>query len=178
MPDAELQELRAQVDCRAVLEHAGWTLDGPESTRNAMKYRGGPAQIVIVTHDGRGSFDPLNNAKGDVIALAQHVWGGSLGHARKALRPLAGVAPIVESNSGGCICSAAQCTPKLGPRGKALSRLEGLRLLDRQARATRIDYRQSRRGGCDPRRYLRHRLGGAPNGRGGTVWMGDARTGL
>ena len=95
MPDAELQELRAQVDCRAVLEHAGRTLDGPESTRNAMKYRAGPAQIVIVTHDGRGWFDPLNNAKGDVIALAQHVWGGSLGHARKALRPLAGIAPIL-----------------------------------------------------------------------------------
>ena len=94
MPDAELQELRAQVDCRAVLEHAGWTLDGPESTRNAMKYRGGPAQIVIVTHDGRGWFDPLNNAKGDVIALAQRVRGRSLGHARKALRPLVGIAPI------------------------------------------------------------------------------------
>jgi len=95
MPDLELHELRAQVDCRAVLEKAGWTLDGPESTKNAAKYRGGQARIVIVTHNGRGWFDPLNDAKGDVIALAQYLWGGNLGHARKALRPLAGIAPSV-----------------------------------------------------------------------------------
>ncbi|BAU94210.1 MULTISPECIES: DUF3991 and TOPRIM domain-containing protein [Hyphomicrobiales] len=93
MHDDELDELRARVDCRAVLENAGWELDAAESTAHAAKYRGGPAQIVIVTHSGKGWFDPLNDARGDVLALAQHLWGGTLGHARKALRPLAGISP-------------------------------------------------------------------------------------
>ncbi|ONF49417.1 DUF3991 and TOPRIM domain-containing protein [Methylobacterium radiotolerans] len=95
MHDSELDELRARVDCRTVLEQAGWTLDKEGSTQHAPKYRNGPAQIVIVTHEGRGWFDPLNDTRGDVLALAQHVWGGSLGHARKALRPLAGLAPAL-----------------------------------------------------------------------------------
>lgn len=91
--DDELAELRARVDCRAVLERAGWELDAKESTRRAAKYRQGAGRIVIVTHEGRGWFDPLNDARGDVLALAQHVWGGNLGHARRNLRPLAGIAP-------------------------------------------------------------------------------------
>lgn len=93
MQDEEIAELRARVDCRTVLEQAGWELDGQESTRLAPKYRQGAGRIVIVTHEGRGWFDPLNGGRGDVLALAQHVWGGNLGHARKALRPLAGMAP-------------------------------------------------------------------------------------
>lgn len=92
--DQELDELRARVDCRAVLEQAGWQLDQAESTSNAAKFRDG-SNIVIVTHDGRGWFDPLNDARGDVIALAQHLWGGSIGHARKALRPIAGITPTL-----------------------------------------------------------------------------------
>lgn len=91
--DKELESLRNLVDCRAVLECAGWELDQAESSANAAKYRGTAARIVIVTHQGKGWFDPLADARGDVIALAQYVWGGSLGHARKALRPLAGIAP-------------------------------------------------------------------------------------
>lgn len=91
--DDEIAELRAQVDCRTVLEQAGWELDGKESTRHAPKYRHGAGRIVIVTHEGRGWFDPLNGGRGDVLALAQHLWGGNLGHARKVLRPLAGIAP-------------------------------------------------------------------------------------
>jgi len=89
----ELIELRARVDCRTVLEEAGWELDARESTRRAAKYRQGAGRIVIVTHEGKGWFDPLNDRRGDVLALAQHVWGGNFGHARKALRPLAGIAP-------------------------------------------------------------------------------------
>ena len=89
----ELDELRARVDCRTVLETDGWELDAKESTRAAAKYRGGAGRIVIVTHEGKGWFDPLNDKRGDALALAQHVWGGNLGHARKALRPLAGIAP-------------------------------------------------------------------------------------
>jgi hypothetical protein len=93
--DQELEDLRRLVDCRAVLEHAGWTLDVRQSSLNAAKYRGGQAQIVIVTHQGQGWFDPLSDARGDVFALAQHLWGGTLGHARCALRPLAGIAPVM-----------------------------------------------------------------------------------
>jgi hypothetical protein len=43
MPNPELMELRARVDCRTVLEHVGWQLDRRESTRGAAKYRNGPA---------------------------------------------------------------------------------------------------------------------------------------
>lgn len=94
MHDQELEELRARVDCRTVLEQAGWRFDETESTSNAAKFRNG-SNIVIVTHDGRGWFDPLNDARGDVIALAQHIWGGTIGHARKALRPIAGITPCL-----------------------------------------------------------------------------------
>ena len=94
--DAELAELRARVDCRVVLERAGWQMDGRESTRRATKYRRGAGEIVVVTHDGKGWFDPLGEeARGDVIALAQRLWGGTLGHVRKALRPLAGIVPAL-----------------------------------------------------------------------------------
>ena len=93
MRDEELTTLRERVDCRVVLERAGWELDARESTRRAVKYRQGAGRIVIVTHEGRGWFDPLDGGRGDVLALAQHVWGGNLGHARKHLRPLAGVPP-------------------------------------------------------------------------------------
>lgn len=93
--DRELEDLRRLVDCRVVLEHAGWTWDKRQSSVNAAKYRAGPAQIVVVTHQGKGWFDPLADARGDVIALAQHLWGGTLGHARRALRPLAGMAPVM-----------------------------------------------------------------------------------
>jgi hypothetical protein len=94
--DDELADLRARVDCRTVLERDGWELDGQASTRHAVKYRGGAGRIVIVTHEGKGWFDPLNDQRGDVIALAQHIWGGTLGHARKALRPLAGIEPKLQ----------------------------------------------------------------------------------
>lgn len=52
--EAEIAALRARVDCRAVLEHAGWRIDLRESTRRAVKYRRGAGRIVIVTHDGQG----------------------------------------------------------------------------------------------------------------------------
>ncbi|KND61506.1 hypothetical protein BVER_04450c [Candidatus Burkholderia verschuerenii] len=94
MHDRELDELRHGVDCRAVLERAGWKLDAAESTKHAAKYRSG-AEIVIVTHEGKGWFDPLNDGRGDVIAIAQHLWGGTIDHARKALRPMAGIATSI-----------------------------------------------------------------------------------
>lgn len=91
--DPDIEALREQVDCRSVLERAGWRMDRKESTRRAVKYRRGAGEIIIVTHEGRGWFDPLSPAKGDVFSLAQHLWGGSFSAARRMLRPLAGVVP-------------------------------------------------------------------------------------
>ena len=69
MKREELEALRAKVSCDAVLEQAGFEIDLKESTRCAVKYRQG-GNIVIVTHDGRGWFDPLSDEKGDVFSLA------------------------------------------------------------------------------------------------------------
>lgn len=68
----DVEELRERVPCAAVLEKAGFALDLKESTRRAMKYRRGD-DIVIVIHDGKGWFDPLSEAKGDVYALVAHL---------------------------------------------------------------------------------------------------------
>jgi hypothetical protein len=89
--DRELEELRTRVDCRVVLERDGWTFDRRESTRRAVKYRRGAGEIIIVIHDGRGWFDPLSDAKGDVFTLARILWGGSFRDVCAALRPLVGV---------------------------------------------------------------------------------------
>ncbi|TWG94230.1 Toprim domain-containing protein [Mesorhizobium sp. J18] len=68
----DVEELKERVPCAAVLEKAGFALDLNESTRRAMKYRRGD-DIVIVIHDGKGWFDPLSEAKGDVYALVAHL---------------------------------------------------------------------------------------------------------
>ena len=66
--------MRQRVSCAALLEKAGFAVDAKESTRKAVKYRRG-AEIVIVNHEGRGWFDPLSDAKGDVFGLAEHLDG-------------------------------------------------------------------------------------------------------
>lgn len=57
------------------MEASGFAIDVKESTRRAVKYRRG-GEIVIVTHDGQGWFDPLSDGKGDVFSLVAHVDGG------------------------------------------------------------------------------------------------------
>ena len=69
MKREELEALRANVSCEAVLEQTGYKIDLKESSRRAVKYRHG-GNIIIVTHDGRGWFDPLGDEKGDVFGLA------------------------------------------------------------------------------------------------------------
>ena len=73
MEKREIEDLRDKVSCAALLERDGWKLDRRESTRRAMKYRRDEGQIVIVIHAGRGWFDPLSDAKGDVFGLAEHL---------------------------------------------------------------------------------------------------------
>ncbi|WP_174054245.1 DUF3991 and toprim domain-containing protein [Rhizobium rhizogenes] len=72
MDREEIEALRDQVSCAAVLEQAGFAIDAKESTRRAVKFRRG-SEIIIVTHEGRGWFDPLSDAKGDVFGLVEHL---------------------------------------------------------------------------------------------------------
>jgi hypothetical protein len=94
--DAELELFRREVSCATLLERwpAGWRLDRRESTRRALKYRRGEGEILIVTHDGRGWWDPCSTAKGDVFNLVQHLKPGlNFCQVRQVLRRFAGVTP-------------------------------------------------------------------------------------
>lgn len=94
--DAELNDLRAGVSCAVLLEQhpPPWQLDRRESTRRCLKYRRGKGEVILVTHEGRGWWDPGSSAKGDVFSLVQHLEPGlNLGQVRKVLRPLAGISP-------------------------------------------------------------------------------------
>jgi Protein of unknown function (DUF3991)/Toprim-like len=99
--DEELDRLRAAVNCATVLERLapGWTLDKTESTRRALKYRGGPGEILIINHDGQGWWDPQKmpseaGARGDAFSLVQRLDPAlNFGQVRKTLRNLVGIAP-------------------------------------------------------------------------------------
>jgi hypothetical protein len=83
--DPEIEELRDKVHCAVVLERTPppWKLDRKESTRLSLKYRRGKGEILIVSHAGRGWWDPTSDAKGDVFGLAQRLEPGlSFGHVR------------------------------------------------------------------------------------------------
>jgi hypothetical protein len=90
MEKEKLEELRDRVPCAAVLEQAGFAIDVKESTRKAVKHRRG-AEIVIVIHGGRGWFDPLSDAKGDVFGLAEHLDGVTFVEALDRVANLVGV---------------------------------------------------------------------------------------
>lgn len=94
--ECELEHIRAGVSCAVLLERQApaWQLDARESTRRALKYRRGPGEVIIVTHEGRGWWDATGRAKGDVFALVQHLDPClNFGQVRQALRPLVGLAP-------------------------------------------------------------------------------------
>ncbi|MDX8499138.1 DUF3991 and toprim domain-containing protein [Mesorhizobium sp. VK4C] len=74
MEKSDVEELRNRVVCTAVLEQAGFAVDQKESTKRALKFRRG-AEIIIVIHNGKGWFDPLSEAKGDVFSLVEHLEG-------------------------------------------------------------------------------------------------------
>lgn len=93
MEKHQIENLRGRVTCAAVLEAAGFALDPRESTRRALKFRRA-AQIVIVTHEGRGWFDPLSDAKGDVFALVAHLYGETF---PEALDRVAGLVCVTTS---------------------------------------------------------------------------------
>jgi Protein of unknown function (DUF3991)/Toprim-like len=98
--DPEIEELREKVHCAVVLEQTPprWKLDRKESTNFSLKYRRGKGEILIVSHAGRGWWDPTSDAKGDVFRLVQKLEPGlSFGDARKRLRALAGLSPCFPS---------------------------------------------------------------------------------
>lgn len=72
MEKKDIEELRERVPCAAVLERAGFAIDLKESTRKAVKYRRGD-EVIIVIHEGKGWFDALSDAKGDVFSLVEHL---------------------------------------------------------------------------------------------------------
>jgi hypothetical protein len=103
MSDPEIGELRDRVHCAVVLERTPppWTLDRKESTRLSLKYRRGKGEILIVSHGGKGWWDPTSDAKGDVFALVQRLEPGvNFGHVRKRLRELAGLTPSFPTAGG------------------------------------------------------------------------------
>lgn len=72
MEKKDIEELKNRVACAVVLEKAGFAIDLKESTRKAVKYRRG-GDIIIVIHQGRGWFDALSDARGDVFSLVEHL---------------------------------------------------------------------------------------------------------
>jgi hypothetical protein len=96
--NAELDAFRKGVHCAALLEGwpQPWRLDRKESTRNALKYRRGKGEILIVNHEGRGWWDPQSPAKGDIFDLVQYLDPNlNFGQVRRELRRVVGVVPAV-----------------------------------------------------------------------------------
>lgn len=92
MKREDIEQLREQASCAVALEQAGFAIDRKESTRRAIKYRR-DGEIIIVTHEGKGWFDPLSERKGDVFALMRWLQPGDFPATLAAVGTLAGIAP-------------------------------------------------------------------------------------
>lgn len=92
MKKKDIDELKHRVPCAAVLESAGFAIDLKESTRKAVKYRRGD-DIIIVIHDGKGWFDALSDAKGDVFSLVEHLDGVGFTEVLQRVSDLVGFEP-------------------------------------------------------------------------------------
>ena len=94
--DAELEAMRAGVSCAVLLERHSppWHLDKKESTRNCLKYRRAKGEVLLVTHEGRGWWDPRSTAKGDIFNLVKFLNPGlGFGEVCNVLRPFVGLDP-------------------------------------------------------------------------------------
>jgi hypothetical protein len=101
--DVELEQLRAGVSCAVLLERLPppWQLDKQQSTRRCLKYRRAEGEVLLVTHEGRGWWDPGSTAKGDVFGLVQYLNPGlNFGEVRKVLRPFIGLSPSYPVHEG------------------------------------------------------------------------------
>jgi hypothetical protein len=94
--DKDIERLKASVSCAVLLERLPpvWRLDRAESSRASLKYRRGEGEILIVNHSGRGWWDPMSQAKGDIFTLARHLEPGlSFPEARRMLCNFVGIVP-------------------------------------------------------------------------------------
>jgi len=89
MEKNKIEELRGRVHCAAVLERSGFAVDLKEGTRRAIKFRRDD-DIIIVIHDGKGWFDPLSEAKGDIFSLVEHLDGVGFTDSVDRVRELVG----------------------------------------------------------------------------------------
>lgn len=87
-------QIKAEVTCAALLESRGWRVDIQESTQKAIKYRRDDGGIIIVIHHGRGWFDPMSEAKGDVFSLAEYLGAEGFADAIKVVARLVGFTPV------------------------------------------------------------------------------------
>src|SRR5258707_13242786 len=70
------------------------SLDNKENPRRCLKYRRAEGEVLLVTHEGRGWWDPGSTAKGDIFGLVQFLNPGvNFGEVRKILRPFIGLSP-------------------------------------------------------------------------------------
>jgi Toprim-like/Protein of unknown function (DUF3991) len=169
--DAELQLFRSSVNCAAVLEGMvdGWKLDVRESTRRALKYRRGKGKILIVSHDGRGWWDPLSQAKGDIFDLVQHLDRSlNFGQVRQVLRCFVGVAPkypvAIQAKQGRGPSRPLQerwaKRPRLRPGSPAWAYLAGARCLPTEI-LTAATAQDAVREGYYGSAWFAHRVDGA-----------------
>lgn len=100
MKREEIERLRETIGCPAVLETSGFAIDLKGSTKRAMKYRRG-SDIIIVTHSGRGWFDPLSDEKGDVFSLVTHLQACDFLDGCARVAALAGFRPSQPNWHGG-----------------------------------------------------------------------------
>ncbi|MBC9882342.1 DUF3991 domain-containing protein [Bradyrhizobium sp. INPA01-394B] len=133
MDKREIEELREKVGCAALLEKDGWKVDVKESTRRAIKYRC-ESNIVIVIHQGRGWFDPLSPAKGDVFSLAEHLGAEGFVEACERVADVVGFVPSAPvwqrsatPRAPGAIAERWGHRPKPRPGSRAWSYLAGER---------------------------------------------------
>ena len=100
-----------------------WMLDRKESTKLSLKYRRGKGEILIVSHGGKGWWDPTSDAKGDVFGLVQRLEpGDQLRSCPKApARIRGGLSPI-----------AFRIAERAGLRRKASDRPVAERWVDRK----------------------------------------------
>ncbi|GAP25449.1 MULTISPECIES: DUF3991 and toprim domain-containing protein [unclassified Gluconobacter] len=94
LSDDDRTDLVKGVSCALLLERHGYLLDKPESTRNALKYRAGKGETIIVNHEGRGWWDTGSDEKGDVFSLIQRLTPGlKFRDACRELGQLVGIEP-------------------------------------------------------------------------------------
>lgn len=92
MEKIDVNHLKECVPCSTVLQKLGFKMDQRESTRRAAKFRRDD-DIIIVLHVGKGWFDPLSEAKGDVLSLIQHLDGVSFRDALNRAVEMLGFVP-------------------------------------------------------------------------------------